>query len=79
VSHSFCKNCNRLRITADGNVVGCLFGKRQFGLKEILDDNPTEAELVEVLKEMITSPGFRRKVSKQSISSEQPSMRRIGG
>ena len=79
VSHSFCQNCNRLRLTADGKVVGCLFGKRQYGLKEILDDNPTEAELMAVLKEMITSPGFRRKVTNQSITSEKPSMRRIGG
>lgn len=32
LSDSFCENCNRLRITADGKIKNCLFGKDEFDL-----------------------------------------------
>lgn len=79
VSHSFCSECNRLRITADGTVVGCLFGKSAVSLKEILAEEPSEEKLIATLKGILASPGFRRKPTAISITSEQPPMRRIGG
>jgi len=79
VSHNFCGNCNRLRITSEGSLVGCLFGKSRVSLREILADDPSEEELITTIKSILSSPGFRRKSSACSVSSEQPSMRRIGG
>jgi cyclic pyranopterin phosphate synthase len=79
VSHSFCSECNRLRITADGNIVGCLFGKSAVSLKDVLAQNPSEEKLIATLKGILASPGFRRTPGLISISSEQPPMRKIGG
>ncbi|MDO5116420.1 MAG: GTP 3',8-cyclase MoaA [Synergistaceae bacterium] len=36
VSNHFCKNCNRLRISAEGSLRSCLFNPRETALKEII-------------------------------------------
>lgn len=36
MSHSFCDDCNRLRLTADGHLRPCLFGTQQTGLRDPL-------------------------------------------
>lgn len=79
VSHNFCGNCNRLRITSDGSLIGCLFGKSQISVRDRLASNISQQELMALLKSILSAPGFRRKSSVCSISSEHPSMRRIGG
>ncbi|MBN1599513.1 MAG: GTP 3',8-cyclase MoaA [Bacteroidales bacterium] len=38
VSNSFCEQCNRLRITADGKLKNCLLGPEEFDLKPLLHD-----------------------------------------
>lgn len=43
VSHSFCDDCDRLRLTADGNLYGCLFSGKAINLFELLEDNGEEA------------------------------------
>ena len=37
MSNHFCGGCNRLRLTADGNLKICLFDNRELNLKEIID------------------------------------------
>jgi len=36
VSHHFCDSCNRLRLTADGYFVNCLYGEKRLDLKPLL-------------------------------------------
>ena len=43
VSHSFCDNCDRLRLTADGNLYGCLFSGRSINLFDLLENDSEEA------------------------------------
>ncbi len=43
VSHHFCSSCNRLRITASGEVKPCLFSETLFSLKEALASRNPEA------------------------------------
>lgn len=45
----FCGSCNRLRITADGNLKVCLFGNAEVSLRDALRKNKTEEELVDVI------------------------------
>jgi len=39
VSHPFCANCNRLRLTSDGQLYGCLFSQRAIDLFGMLDED----------------------------------------
>lgn len=43
VSHHFCNSCNRLRITASGEVKPCLFSEALFSLKDALASRNPEA------------------------------------
>ncbi|XP_053161377.1 molybdenum cofactor biosynthesis protein 1 isoform X2 [Hemicordylus capensis] len=49
MSEHFCGSCNRLRITADGNLKVCLFGNSEVSLRDHLRSNATEEELVQII------------------------------
>jgi len=36
MSHPFCSDCNRMRLTADGKMKNCLFGKEKFDILSVL-------------------------------------------
>lgn len=49
MTEHFCGSCNRLRITADGNLKVCLFGNAEVSLRDAMRSNKTEEELIEVI------------------------------
>ncbi|KAL6247674.1 hypothetical protein RBB50_005022 [Rhinocladiella similis] len=54
MTENFCSSCNRLRITSDGNLKVCLFGKDEVSLRDILrdynDGRPLEQSALEHLE-----------------------------
>jgi len=40
VTHDFCRSCNRLRLTAEGNLRTCLYDDREYPLRDILRGTP---------------------------------------
>ncbi len=44
----FCGTCNRLRITADGNLKVCLFSNKETDLKSLLRKGATDEEIYKV-------------------------------
>ncbi|XP_028018589.1 molybdenum cofactor biosynthesis protein 1 isoform X2 [Balaenoptera acutorostrata] len=49
MSEHFCGTCNRLRITADGNLKVCLFGNSEVSLRDHLRAGASEEELLSVI------------------------------
>ncbi|XP_040105693.1 molybdenum cofactor biosynthesis protein 1 isoform X2 [Oryx dammah] len=49
MSEHFCGTCNRLRITADGNLKVCLFGNSEVSLRDHLRSGASEEELLRVI------------------------------
>ncbi|XP_078452282.1 molybdenum cofactor biosynthesis protein 1 isoform X1 [Lampetra planeri] len=45
MSEHFCGSCNRLRITADGNLKVCLFGNAEVSLRDALRSGASEEEM----------------------------------
>jgi cyclic pyranopterin phosphate synthase len=45
----FCGTCNRLRITADGNLKVCLFGEDEVSLRDLIRKGADDRELLEVI------------------------------
>ncbi|CAI2188179.1 13790_t:CDS:2, partial [Funneliformis geosporum] len=45
----FCGTCNRLRITADGNLKVCLFGNAEVSLRNLLRENVPDQQLLEII------------------------------
>jgi len=49
MSEHFCGTCNRLRITADGNLKVCLFGNAEVSLRDALREGKSPDELKELI------------------------------
>ncbi|KAK6307642.1 hypothetical protein J4Q44_G00227900 [Coregonus suidteri] len=49
MSDHFCGSCNRLRITADGNLKVCLFGNTEVSLRDVLRSGVSDRELLEII------------------------------
>lgn len=50
MTEHFCGTCNRLRLTADGNIKVCLFGNKEFSLRDAMrSDGCTEEQLVDLI------------------------------
>ena len=50
VDHRFCANCNRLRLTADGQLKACLAARAQVNLRDLLRQGASDEELLEAMK-----------------------------
>lgn len=54
MSQHFCDSCNRLRITADGNLKVCLFeGKGEVSLRDALRSGTSEDGLKDLIKRAV--------------------------
>jgi len=50
MSDHFCGSCNRLRITADGNLKVCLFGNSEVSLRDQIRLGKSDEDLLEVIR-----------------------------
>ena len=82
VSESFCQWCNRLRITADGNLRNCLHGNDELPLKQLLN---SETDRDSLKKQIMTFVYGKHKGHKDFLSPgfeiplDDREMMRIGG
>lgn len=53
LSHQFCSGCSRLRLTADGQLRGCLFAKNEISLKMLLQNNASSEIIAALLQKTI--------------------------
>lgn len=49
MTQHFCGSCNRLRITADGNLKVCLFGNTEISLRDAMRAGSSESDLVALI------------------------------
>nr|WP_298998771.1 GTP 3',8-cyclase MoaA [uncultured Allomuricauda sp.] len=54
-SRTFCGTCNRLRVTATGDVITCLYGKPKANLRDIVRANENDDEMNSVILNTIGS------------------------
>jgi cyclic pyranopterin phosphate synthase len=59
MSDDFCAGCNRLRITADGNLKVCLFGKSEVSLRELMRQGDSDDAIEHVIRAAV----LRKKAS----------------
>jgi len=82
MSNHFCGTCNRLRLTADGNIKNCLFGSGEVSLRDAMRAGASDNELLETIKLAV-----RKKAAKHGghgdmygiAKSENRAMIKIGG
>ncbi len=79
-SRTFCGSCNRLRITATGDVITCLYGKPKMNVRSLLRNKEPESVLKSAIEEVIGSrakTGFD--AQKEHADVFESSMTSIGG
>ena len=79
VSSCFCQDCNRLRLTSQGDLVGCLFGNNAVSLKNMILQELSDKEMAEYIRSVVLTPNFRRFSETDSVSDSKPFMRGLGG
>ncbi|MCH8908496.1 MAG: GTP 3',8-cyclase MoaA, partial [Candidatus Heimdallarchaeota archaeon] len=50
VSESFCSSCDRIRITAEGNLRPCLHNSREYPLRELMRSDSSDEKLLETIQ-----------------------------
>lgn len=74
ISSHFCSYCNRIRVTADGNLKACLHSDQEINLKDLHPD-----ELETRLFEGIRSKPVKHHIDTLKVSEAHRNMNEIGG
>lgn len=79
-SRTFCGSCNRIRITATGDVITCLYGKPKANIRELLRTSDEDTAIVSQIHDVI---GKRAKTGFEAQQEDrlpfERSMTSIGG
>lgn len=79
MSKAFCSSCNRLRITADGNLKVCLFGNTEQSLRDRLREGMTDEELATVVQAAVLRKKAAHAGMDNLVNMENRPMILIGG
>ena len=79
VSEPFCSTCDRIRLTADGQLRTCLFSRREWDLKTPLRAGATDDELVALLRNAVAHKELKHRINEPGFVRASRSMSQIGG
>lgn len=81
VSKPFCGDCNRARLSSDGQLFTCLFAARGHNLKTLLRDGGTDGQITEVIRSVWAARDDRYSELRSQIDGAQPKpeMSYLGG
>ncbi len=79
MSNHFCGECNRIRMTADGQLRACLYDGNERDLKALLKNGSSDQEIREVLQSAILSKPERHLMVNRGWGEEDRKMCQIGG
>lgn len=80
VTHPFCSNCNRLRVSAEGKLYTCLFASQGFDIRKLLRTGLSDNEIVNYINEIWTQRKDRYSDERTTEAHvEKVEMYRIGG
>jgi cyclic pyranopterin phosphate synthase len=79
VSEPFCSSCDRIRLTADGQLRTCLFSRREWDLKTPLRDGSSDEQLVAALRNAVAHKELKHRINERGFVRASRSMSQIGG
>ncbi len=81
-SRTFCNTCNRLRISAKGEIKSCLYDDGVFNIRDFMRTGVTDTELADKFREIIRQKpkdGFEAEKLRKAPKAKLQSMSSIGG
>jgi cyclic pyranopterin phosphate synthase len=79
VTQPFCDACDRVRLTADGQLRNCLFSVDEFDLRALLRSGGTDDDLSRVAAEAVTAKWAGHAIGQVHFIRPSRSMSQIGG
>ena len=79
VSEPFCSTCDRIRLTADGQLRTCLFSRREWDLKKPLREGASDEELAALVRWAVQHKELKHKINEPGFVRASRSMSQIGG
>jgi GTP 3',8-cyclase len=79
VSEPFCSTCDRIRLTADGQLRTCLFSRREWDLKTPLRDGSSDDRIEELIRFAVAHKELKHKINDPGFVRASRSMSQIGG
>jgi cyclic pyranopterin phosphate synthase len=79
VSEPFCSTCDRIRLTADGQLRTCLFSRREWDLKGPLRAGASDEKLAELIRFAVAHKELKHKINDPGFVRASRSMSQIGG
>ena len=79
VSEPFCSTCDRIRLTADGQLRTCLFSRREWDLKTPMRAGASDEELTGLLRTAVAHKELKHRINEPGFVRASRSMSQIGG
>ncbi len=79
VSHPFCLNCNRIRLTSDGKLRYCLFAIEETDVKGLLRGDASDDDIRATIRETVTRKWIGHEINTQKFVAPPRPMYSIGG
>ena len=79
ISRPFCAHCDRIRLTADGQIYNCLFALEGFPLRDLLRRGASRAELEEALRQAVRAKWEGHTINQARFLKPKRAMHAIGG
>lgn len=79
VTEPFCSSCDRVRLTADGQLRACLFATDETDLRTLLRDGGTDDDLADAIAATVRSKWAGHGISNVTFTRPTRSMSEIGG
>ncbi len=79
VSEPFCSTCDRIRLTADGQLRTCLFATEETDLRAVIRSDASDDELVLTLRKAVWNKELKHYIGDKRFKRANRSMSMIGG
>lgn len=74
LTHHFCKDCNRLRLTSDGKLRPCLFSETEIDLRSALRSGASDLEIERLLKLSIEVKPKEHELNHLTVDSQKDAL-----
>jgi cyclic pyranopterin phosphate synthase len=79
VTHPFCGDCDRVRLTSDGQFRTCLFATDESDIRSLLRNGGTDEEIVELIQVAVGAKWAGHQINQVNFIRPNRSMSQIGG
>ena len=78
-TRSLCGACNRIRITADGNLLNCLYAQTETNIREAIRGGMSDQSISKLIKKAMQEKLRDGKIAQLQGNEKRESMTQIGG